>query len=256
MNSSSKSVTRVSDRSERKSCLLTIADELTASLKRLRFSKPVVHVYNPLEYARDVFAQYASRYGSGTKEVVLLGMNPGPWGMAQTGVPFGEVNIVRDWLKLTGTVCKPAREHPARPVTGFECHRSEVSGQRLWGWAKANFETPDRFFARFYVANYCPLLFMEESGRNLTPDKLLARERVVLENLCDNALWQAIEILRPRYVIGVGNYAERCAARCLAGLHLQIGRILHPSPASPSSNNDWAATVTRQLTDLGISLSC
>lgn len=232
--------------------MLAIADELSASLANLRFSGTVTHVYNPLEYAREVFAEYASRFGAASKEAVLVGMNPGPWGMAQTGVPFGEVSIVRDWLKLDGAIGKPQREHPARRVLGFECPRSEVSGRRLWGWAREQFETPQRFFRRFYVANYCPLLFMESSGRNLTPDKLSASERAALEAACDAALRKTIEALRPQYVIGVGNYAKKCALRSLAGIDVTIGRILHPSPASPSANKDWAKQAMKQMNELGL----
>src|SRR5688572_32536315 len=95
-------------------------------------------------------------------------MNPGPFGMAQTGVPFGDVAMVRDWLGIVAAVAKPRDEHPKRPVLGFECQRSEVSGARLWGWARARFGTPQRFFERFFVANYCPLAFMESSGANRT----------------------------------------------------------------------------------------
>jgi single-strand selective monofunctional uracil DNA glycosylase len=232
--------------------LLAIADELTSGLRRLRFSRPVTHVYNPLEYAREVFAEYANRFGAVNKEAVLVGMNPGPWGMAQTGVPFGEVNVVRDWMKLRGTIGKPPLEHPARPVLGFGCPRSEVSGKRLWGWAQETFGTPARFFKRFFVANYCPLLFMESSGRNVTPDKLTAGERAALEALCDEALRRTVEVLCPRYVIGVGNYAEKCALRSLAGVDVKIGRILHPSPASPAANKDWAKQAIKQMTKLGI----
>jgi len=231
--------------------LIDVADELTAGLRRLTFSRPVSHVYCPLEYARKVHANYVARYGIAPREVVLVGMNPGPWGMAQTGVPFGEVSIVRNWLGLSGTINRPAREHPARPVLGFDCQRSEVSGQRLWGWARERFVTPDKFFARFYVANYCPLLFMEASGRNLTPDKLSATERAKMEDLCDQALRKTMEILRPRLVVGVGGYAEKCARRSLAGFDVTIGRILHPSPASPAANKDWASKVCAQLQDLG-----
>ncbi len=232
--------------------LLAIADELSASLARMRFSGAVTHVYNPLEYAREVFGEYARRYGAATKEAVLVGMNPGPWGMAQTGVPFGEVSVVRDWMKLAGTIGKPPREHPARRVLGFDCPRSEVSGKRLWGWAQQQFETPQRFFQRFYVANYCPLLFMESSGRNLTPDKLSALERAALEAACDAALRKTVELLQPRFVIGVGNYAEKCARRSLARMNVNIGRILHPSPASPSANKDWAAQAAKQMKELGL----
>lgn len=234
--------------------LIDIADEMTGQLRRMRFTGVVTHVYNPLEYARETFADYAGRYGNAVKEVVLIGMNPGPWGMAQTGVPFGEVGMVRDWLKVRGAIGRPANEHPKKPVQGFDCKRSEVSGARLWGWAKEKFETPRRFFQRFFIANYCPLLFIGSTGSNVTPDKLSNNERAGLERTCDVALRRTVELLRPVHVIGVGQYAEGCAIRSLAGVDVQIGRILHPSPASPAANKGWAGQATRQLTELGIKI--
>ena len=188
--------------------LLAIADELVRALAKLRFAAPVTHVYQPLDYARASYREYVTRYGRGPKEVVLFGMNPGPFGMAQTGVPFGEVELVRDWLRIDAPVGKPPREHPKRPVEGFACPRREVSGQRLWGFARDRFEKPERFFERFFVANYCPLLFMEESGRNRTPDKLPAAERAPLERACNQALRQTVALLRPRIAIGIGHFAE------------------------------------------------
>ena len=120
--------------------------------------------------AREVCAALRAR----AVRVVALGMNPGPFGMAQTGVPFGEVAVARDWLGVAAPVTKPAREHPKRPVEGFACARSEVSGARLWGAVRAHWKTPARFFAEAFVLNYCPLVFMTTSGRNLTPDKCRA----------------------------------------------------------------------------------
>ena len=146
------------------------------------------------------------RYGKPPKEVVLLGMNPGPWGMAQTGVPFGEVGLVRDWLGIEAPVGSPSDPHPRRPVEGFSCRRSEVSGKRLWGWAKRTFRTPKRFFSRFFVANYCPLLFIEATGRNRTPNNIRASERRPLLAACDRALRRTIQWLNPRYVVGVGSF--------------------------------------------------
>jgi single-strand selective monofunctional uracil DNA glycosylase len=40
-----------------------------------------------------------------------------------------------------------------------------VSGQRLWGWVQARFGSAAPFFERFWVHNYCPLLFVEASGK-------------------------------------------------------------------------------------------
>ncbi len=234
--------------------LVEIARELRDGLAGLRFGLPVSHVYNPLVYAWRPATEYLERYGKGPKEVVLVGMNPGPWGMAQNGVPFGEVSAVRDWLGIGASIDRPEHEHPKRPIMGWECHRHEVSGERLWGWARATFGTPARFFERFFIANYCPLSFMEESGRNRTPDKLPAAERKPLFALCDRHLRLTIEELSPRLVIGVGQFAEARARVALDGIEVEVGRILHPSPASPAANRGWAEAAHRQLEGLGAPL--
>ena len=234
--------------------LIAISDELARAADGLRFAQPVSYVYNPLVYARAPHAGYLELYGTTPKEVLLLGMNPGPFGMAQTGVPFGDVRMVRDWLRIDAPVARPSTEHPKRPVDGFQCARSEVSGTRLWGWAHERFGTPERFFARFFVANYCPLCFMESSGRNLTPDKLPARERESLFAACDHALRQLVDVLQPRYVFGVGGFAESRARAALTGLDITIDRIPHPSPASPAANRGWAQLIERALAKHGISM--
>lgn len=231
-----------------------ITEKLVRAVSTLRFAAPTAYVYNPLDYARVTHDAYLTRYAKPTCEVLLLGMNPGPWGMVQTGVPFGEVNAVREWLKIDGPIGRPKKEHPKRPVQGLACPRSEVSGERLWGWARATFGTPARFFKRFFVANYCPLAFLEDSGRNRTPDKLPAAEREPLFAACDDALRGLIDHLKPRRVIGVGAFAESRLRAALATDDPRIGRILHPSPASPAANRDWPATVTRQLAELGVAL--
>ncbi len=215
---------------------------------------PVSHVYNPLDYAWEPHRLYLERYGQGNPEVVLVGMNPGPWGMAQTGVPFGDVPLVRDWLGIEGRVGRPAAEHPKRPVEGFACRRREVSGQRLWGWARDNFGTPQRFFERFFVLNYCPLCFMEPGGRNRTPDRLAAADRAQLFAICDPALARAVRCLRPRLVLGVGGFAATRAAAALADSDRTVGQVLHPSPANPQANRDWAGRFAATLRELGVSL--
>lgn len=232
--------------------LLAVADELARALAPLRFGAPVSHVYNPLVYARAPHREYLRRYATGRKEIVLLGMNPGPFGMAQSGVPFGAIGAVRDFLGIEAPVGRPEREHPRRPVEGFACRREEVSGQRLWGFVRERFGTPERFFERFFVVNYCPLLFLEASGRNRTPVQLPAAEREPLLALCDAALRRSIEILRPRLVIGIGRFAEARAHAALAGSGIPIGAIPHPSPASPAANRGWSAAAARALTALGV----
>ncbi|MDR1873813.1 MAG: hypothetical protein LBQ90_02205 [Synergistaceae bacterium] len=222
------------------------------------FAPPVVRVYNPLVYAWSAFEEYVVRYGGAKKRVLFLGMNPGPWGMAQTGVPFGEISVVRDWLKISAPIDRPAGEHPGYPVDGYACKRSEVSGKRLWGLFMRRFGTSDAFFAEHFVANYCPLLFIAASesadGRagahNLTPDRLRASERAALYEACDEHLRALVEALRPEFLVGVGNFAEARAAgvlKGLKGLNVTIGKILHPSPASPQSQTDWHGRATQQL---------
>lgn len=232
--------------------LQSIALELRDTVAGLAVGPPVAFVYNPLDYAWRPHASYLERYGSGPIEVLLVGMNPGPWGMAQTGVPFGEVASVRDWLGLETAVDRPPREHPRRPVTGFDCRRSEVSGRRLWGWARDRFQTPERFFARFFVANYCPLMFLDEAGRNVTPDRLPADRRRPLEAACDDALRRTAAALQATLVVGVGRYAAGRCRSALAGSGTPTGEILHPSPANPAANRGWAEQATRQLAAVGI----
>lgn len=231
--------------------LVEAAQQLSASVGALRFGAPVSHVYNPLEYAWQIHRSYLQRYGATRKRVVFLGMNPGPFGMAQTGVPFGEVSAVRDWLGLAGEVGQPVHSNPKRPVQGFACPRSEVSGQRLWGLFRARFGSPTAFFADHFVANYCPLVFFDQ-GRNLTPDKLPAAETRPLLAACDTHLRALVAALAPDWVIGVGAWAERRAVEALDGMPLRFGRILHPSPASPAANRGWAEAASRQLVELGI----
>ena len=234
--------------------LLTAARKLREDLRPLRFAAPVEFIYNPLDYAWQPHEAYVSRFGSTPKKVVLVGMNPGPFGMTQTGVPFGEIAAVRDWMGICEPVGRPDHEHPKRRVFGFDCPQSEVSGRRLWGLFAQRFGSPEAFFRDHFVANYCPLVFMEDSGRNRTPDKLPVEETTAMEACCDEHLRAVIQALKPEWVIGVGAFAEERALRARAAMNgnFQVGRVLHPSPASPAANRDWAGAATKQLMKLGV----
>jgi single-strand selective monofunctional uracil DNA glycosylase len=237
----------------------------------LRFGQPVRYVYNPLIYARRPWETYLTLYGGGTKRVVLVGMNPGPWGMAQTGVPFGEVESVREWLGIDEAVERPPREHPKKPVAGFSVSRREASGRRLWGLMRKRFGTAEAFFAEHFVANYCPLLFLDADGRNLTPDKLRREDRETLFDICDAHLRRVADLLQPEWLIGIGRFTEarirqiyqpegdgtggpkgEAARRRDAPRGPRTAGVLHPSPASPRANRDWAGTVTASLEALRV----
>ena len=239
--------------------LIEAAKQLAKDADLCAFSHPVAFVYNPLAYAWGPFSRYTELYGATAKRVLFLGMNPGPWGMAQTGIPFGEIDHVKRWLGIEGAVFAPRREHPKRRVTGFSCGRSEVSGRRLWSLFAEEFGSPEAFFAEHFVANYCPLMFVEESGRNRTPDKLPACERDPLFAVCDQHLVGILENLKPQWLIGIGAFAEKRLTLIataqnarLAGLQFRIGRIPHPSPANPTANRDWKTAAKQQLKDLGV----
>ncbi len=231
-----------------------INDTFIRNISGLTFDRPISHVYNPLEYARQPYDLYLKLYGNTPKEILLLGMNPGPWGMAQTGIPFGEITMVKNWLKLEAPVEIPDDTHPKKPILGFECKRSEVSGQRLWGWARRRYITPERFFSRYFIANYCPLLFIEPTGRNRTPDNLPVGQRRPLLKICDLALRQTVELLKPRHVIGVGQFAASRAGQALTGMNVCIGKVNHPSPANPRANRGWGKLVEGELSAMGIRL--
>lgn len=231
--------------------LVAAARELSTKVDSLSFSPPVSHVYNPLTYAWAPYEAYLRRFGTRRKEIVFIGMNPGPFGMAQCGVPFGEIAAVRDWMKIEAKVDKPVLENPKRLVEGFSCVRSEVSGRRLWSLFQQRFGSAEDFFAEHFVANYCPLAFFDQ-GRNLTPDKLLRAEAEPLYAACDEHLQRVVLALQPQWVIGIGAFAEARAATALAGMDVRIGKILHPSPASPVANRGWAEAATKQMTALGL----
>ncbi len=232
--------------------LLAAASALRDAVDGMHFADPVTCVYNPLRYAWAMHEAYIKRFAKGRRRVLLVGMNPGPWGMAQTGVPFGEVAAVRDWMGLDKPVDKPPHEHPKRVVEGLGCKRSEVSGRRLWGLFAQRFGTPQAFFKEHFVANYCPLVFMEQGARNRTPDKLPAAEREPLEAACDAHLQQVVEALAPRWVVGVGGFARKRAEAALNGAGVRFGTVLHPSPASPAANRGWAEAAAKQLAEQGV----
>ena len=231
--------------------LIAAARKLSQAVDGLNFSSPVTHTYNPLDYAWAPYEHYLRRFGKNRKRVVFLGMNPGPVGLVQCGIPFGEIAAARDWMGIDAPVGKPAHENPKRPVEGFACTRSEVSGKRLWGLFQARFGSAEAFFAEHFVANYCPLAFFE-GGRNLTPDKLPSGEAAPLYAACDEHLRTLVSILQPDWVIGIGGFAEARAMAALRNETVRIGRILHPSPASPAANRGWAETARRQLIELGV----
>lgn len=233
--------------------VIDAARALCAEMETLRFEAPVAFTYNPLTYAWAGHEEYIRRFAAGQKDVLYLGMNPGPFGMAQTGVPFGEVAAVTLWMGITASIGQPPATHPKRPVQGFNCPRSEVSGRRLWGLFEEMYGSADNFFRHAYVANYCPLIWMSETGANITPTQLPKEQVQQVDAACQRHLVRLIEILQPKCLVGVGAYALKqleIAASALPERSFTLGTILHPSPASPVANKFWPERPRLQIAEI------
>ncbi|XP_015433302.1 PREDICTED: single-strand selective monofunctional uracil DNA glycosylase [Dufourea novaeangliae] len=236
--------------------LLLMERNLATELGKITFRQPVEYVYSPLEYAFDTHAMYVRKYCSTAKKILFLGMNPGPWGMSQTGVPFGEISMVRDWLKISGPVGKPAKEQPDRKVTGFQCTRSEVSGKRLWGLFRELCGNSEKFFKQAYIHNYCPIAWMDNKGRNITPAEIKGTEIEKVHSACDKVLADTIRLLKVETVIGIGIYAEKRAKLVVQSSKL-VAKVLclpHPSPRA-ANNKNWSEKATKKLSEFGL-LKC
>ncbi|XP_011881098.1 PREDICTED: single-strand selective monofunctional uracil DNA glycosylase [Vollenhovia emeryi] len=231
--------------------LLSIEQELCAKLVDVTFPASIQYIYNPLDYASETHSAYVRKYCTGVKKILFVGMNPGPWGMSQTGVPFGEINMVRDWLKISGPVGKPPKEHPDRIVVGFQCTRSEISGLRLWGLFRRLCGSPENFFRHAYMHNYCPLAFMDARAKNITPAELKGDGQRILHEACDKALIDIIRLLKAEIVVGIGNYAEKRAqiAAQTGGLSVKVMVLRHPSPRA-AGNQHWDKIAMDRLDEL------
>jgi single-strand selective monofunctional uracil DNA glycosylase len=236
--------------------LLDAAADLRDAVDGMQF-QTAAYTYNPLRYAWEPYASYITKYGPGRAgRTLLVGMNPGPWGMAQTGVPFGDPVMVRDWLGIKGSVEPFDGAYKRVPVMGFSSHRRERSGTRLYSWAKHRFGSADRFFEDFFVLNYFPLLLLTKDGKNLTPARLPRRERAIVATTCDSHLRFYMQAIKPRCVAGFGHYAAEQARRVVEqlGLAIPVPYLLHPSPASPRANQNWEELAEAELSAAGVAL--
>ena len=172
----------------------------------------MAHATNPLDYAWPHHEQYLEQWGGLGATTLLLGMNPGPWGMAQTGVPFGATEVAKNFLNIQPHALEtPTNAHPKRPIVGLDLERQEVSGTRLWNLMEEMYVTPEATFAELFVVNHCPLLLLGERGQNITPDNLpKALIEPVLE-ACDDHLREVVEVMGITRIVGVGKYAEKRA---------------------------------------------
>lgn len=228
---------------------IILSDKLEKVINAKSFPEEVF-AYNPLTYARESFFSYIEQYANTPVDALFLGMNPGPNGMMQTGIPFGDVSFVKNYLGITTGVTKPKLEHAKRPIQGFSCPKSEVSGTRLWSFFQSQYQEPTALFKRFFVLNYCPLGFLSSTGANVTPDKIVIESRKKIEKLCDDFLLKTVPLFAPKKLIGIGGYASKVFERLFP--NIEIATLLHPSPASPAANKGWSTIAAKQLKEAAL----
>ena len=210
-------------------------------------------VYNPLMYAWDIHEEFIRVSGGRGAKTILMGMNPGPHGMGQMGVPFAATSVVRDLLGISGIdVRKPAISHPKRPVNGLAHPKEEVSGTRLWGLLQDRYGGADQIFQNVFIVNHCPLMILHgPRGTNVTPNNVSGPAVRDLLERCDQHLMEVVMALGAEQVIGIGKYAEKRANLALGEMDIRVRTCWHPSPASPLANRnggkDWRENVSAVL---------
>ncbi|KAE9529792.1 hypothetical protein AGLY_011888 [Aphis glycines] len=230
---------------------INLENYLVSQLNNLNYGPNVEYIYSPLDYASNLHKAFLTKFLLTKKKVLFLGINPGPWGMCQTGIPFGEVNIVRDYLKVDGEVKTPTNYHPQRPVNGLNCHRSEVSGKRLWDlFIELSKGDPYKFFKDCFIYNYFPLALMNKNAKNITPGDLKSEFQKKLQEICDKSLSDIVTLLQTDTIVAIGKYAEKRSIEVVKKFKLnniKIIQIPHPSPRSVGTAENWKKETLNQL---------
>jgi len=252
----------------------TVADQILAASdrlsERLAALPPVgdLVALDPTRYCRSAWAAYlqmAARLGC----VLVVGMNPGPHGMAQTGVPFTDPWIVDELdLQAPRADVPPAdipavgswrhRSHRARGVLGS---KREESAKRLWPLlreicapyaavgpsADKIAEATRRVCNEVLLVNALPICWLDPAGKNVSAEQVEKRApaqvREGLRDLVNEWLQAVADILRPAAVIGVGRWAREFVTDLDVDHFVEIpfrDGIKHPSP-SAGSEAAWRA---------------
>ncbi len=218
--------------------LLTSSSKLSTSLNTLfpHYKTKDNHiVYNVFEYAWQGWEAYIHKCAKLSAKIMLLGINPGPHGMLQTGIPFGSISAVRNYIGIhDADIKQPTVLHKNRPVDGMKYTKEEQSGLLLWNTIESLFTNSLNFFSHCFVINYCPLAFFTQKGENITPDKLGTEERKDVEHRCTSHLLEYLNIFNTSLILAIGRYAFNKAQLLSRDLHIipqkNIIYIPHPSP--------------------------
>ncbi|KAI8124664.1 hypothetical protein FF38_10666 [Lucilia cuprina] len=211
--------------------------QLNEKLRNITTPLEISYIYNPVEYAADLHQAYLKKYLKGGKKVLFIGLNPGPNGMGQTGIPFGNITTVRDKMGLNGTVNQPPNIHPKRPVNGLATTIEEPSGKRLWTkFQELSDGSLDIFFEQCFVYNFCPLLFYNSKGDYISPQKLKAPYNRQISNACLHTIEQILELIQPEVIVAIGRYAYDNLKAVKYCIEKRLLYLRHPSPRACTKN--------------------
>ena len=94
---------------------------------------------------------------------------------------------------------------------------------------------------------------MNSSGKNIIPSALPKESRKILFDTCDISLKKLVDLLDVEAVVGIGKFAcDRARMALKDKPDVKMHLIMHPSPASPAANKDWAGIVKKQLKESGV----
>jgi len=225
---------------------------LSARLEPVRAALPAaglkaVAAIDPTSYAFGNYTRFMQLAASGPRLALFVGMNPGPHGMAQTGIPFGDVDTARVLLGGADTIDPlpglRAASGAAWDCKGLAYHRGEQSGMRLWSALSQLCGSPQAALERCCIVNYCPLYMVGPELENITPSDLPRRHDITraLEAACDEHLRQLVLGLEVKTVLSFGSYAHASARRALSGFPVDFYTTPHPSPRRGSAA-EWIAS--------------
>jgi len=219
-----------------------------------RFAKEArgagLQVWNPALYALDIYQEYLTKFPPEPGAILALGLNPGPYGMAQTGIPFTDCRTASGALGMEMTIPGKApddlisRLKKANGKWRGTYERSSLGMYRFLILAWGDIKTAYR---NWFVGNPCPLLFLDPERWNVTPaDPRLRRMKEVGE-LRQRAVIGFSEILNPRGIVCFGKDVAKAVGEVAIR---QVGpdRVVfyeHPARAVPEK---WAAGLLQELT--------
>lgn len=232
-------------------------------------------VVNPGSYGERWHARFRRTYPLRRNPLLFCGLNPGPYGMAQTGVPFTDLKRLRaelprlaTELEATGSALVPPGLAPA-PLRPFLTRTFESSSVRVYRFLALVRETAEAALRDVVFVNPCPLLFVERrSGENRTPADLprelrraagtaraglerAARLMAAFDAARLEVVTRAVERLEPRGAVLLG---RDVAAVIGDSLRARLGARAvveweHPARAVPDR---WARGLASELRRRGL----